>query len=200
VTRARRGKPQDQPVSAPVRRGCLPTDEFRAALGDVTPLPARNRASVQRIPPAPTPRQTLADEAAALAESRRDSPDAHLWEAGLEYEPEQSFLRPGLSADTLRKLRRRHWSIQAELDLHHHRVNEARVALVEFFARARQEGWRCVKVIHGKGLSSPNREPILKGKVRRWLQQRDQVLAYCEAPPVAGGAGAVLVLLKASNG
>jgi DNA-nicking Smr family endonuclease len=54
-------------------------------------------------------------------------------------------------------------------------------------------------VVHGKGLSSPNREPVLKAKVRRWLTQRDEVLAYCEAPRHAGGAGAVLVLLKASS-
>ena len=55
---------------------------------------------------------------------------------------------------------------------------------------------RCVRVIHGKGLTSPNREPILKGKVRRWLARWDDVLAYCEAPRHAGGGGAVIVLLR----
>jgi DNA-nicking Smr family endonuclease len=176
-----------------------PRDEFREALGDVTPLPAPNRAQHRRAPPPPTPRQTLADEAAALAESRGETCDSMLGKLEVDYEAEQTFLRPGLGPDTLRKLRRRHWVIQAELDLHHHTVYEARIALVEFFAQALQAGLRCVKVIHGKGLSSPNREPILKGKVRRWLQQRDEVLAYCEAPPVAGGAGAVLVLLKGTK-
>jgi DNA-nicking Smr family endonuclease len=53
-----------------------------------------------------------------------------------------------------------------------------------------------VRVVHGKGLGSPNREPVLKNKVRRWLAQRDEVLAYCEAPRHEGGGGAVLVLLK----
>jgi DNA-nicking Smr family endonuclease len=51
-------------------------------------------------------------------------------------------------------------------------------------------------VIHGKGLTSPNREPVLKGKVRRWLAHRDDVLAYVEAPRHAGGGGALLVLLR----
>jgi DNA-nicking Smr family endonuclease len=65
-----------------------------------------------------------------------------------------------------------------------------------FLLDARGRGARCVRVIHGKGLSSPAREPVLKGKVRRWLAQWDDVLAYCEAPRHAGGAGAVLVLLR----
>lgn len=168
--------------------------EFHAALADVKPLPAVNRAAIARSRPSPLPRQLLADEVAALAESRTTVPDS--WYSGIEHEAEQSFLRPGLSSDTLRKLRRGHWVIQAELDLHHHTVDEARVALAEFFTDVRQERLRCVRVIHGKGLSSPNREPKLKGKVRRWLTQRDEVLAYCEAPPTAGGSGAVLVLLK----
>ena len=64
------------------------------------------------------------------------------------------------------------------------------------FADARQRGYRCVRVIHGKGLTSPNREPVLKGKVRKWLAQWGDVLAYTEAPQNGGGGGAVLVLLR----
>ena len=170
--------------------------EFRAALADVTPLPVANRARLERTPPPLTPRQTLADEAAALAESHADAPAFSWWHLGIEHEAEQTFLRPGLSGDTLRKLRRGHWVIQSELDLHRHTVEQARSAVAAFLAEARHERQRCVKIIHGKGLSSPNREPVLKGKVRRWLAQRDEVLAYCEARPVAGGGGAVVVLLK----
>jgi DNA-nicking Smr family endonuclease len=79
-----------------------------------------------------------------------------------------------------------------------HRLNrsEARDALADFLLQARGNGWRCVRVIHGKGLGSPNREPVLKNTVRRWLAQRDEVLAYCEPPHHGGGGGAVLVLLK----
>jgi len=173
--------------------------EFRDAFSDVTPLPAVNRAAIARPRPSTEPRQSLADEAAALAESRADMPASSLWQAGIESEAEQTFLRAGLGSDTLRKLRRGHWVIQAELDLHHHTVVEAHIALADFLSQMRHERRRCVKIIHGKGLSSRNREPVLKGKVRRWLTQRDEVLAYCEAPPVAGGGGAVLVLLKGSN-
>jgi DNA-nicking Smr family endonuclease len=119
------------------------------------------------------------------------------WEAGQEQDAEQTFLRKGLARDVLARLRRGHWSVQGELDLHRLNRDEARGALVEFVNEARASGWRCVRIVHGKGLSSPNREPVLKGKVRQWLAQRDEVLAYCEAPRHAGGSGAVLVLLKA---
>ncbi|TMH47931.1 MAG: DNA mismatch repair protein MutS, partial [Betaproteobacteria bacterium] len=105
----------------------------------------------------------------------------------------------GLAGDVLTRLRRGHWSVQGELDLHRLNRDEARDALADFINDARNYGWRCVRVVHGKGLSSANREPVLKGKVRRWLTQRDEVLAYCEAPRHAGGAGAVLVLLKAAR-
>jgi DNA-nicking Smr family endonuclease len=105
-----------------------------------------------------------------------------------------------VSPDALRKLRRGQWAVQAELDLHRHTIEQARIALAGFLADACRRHWRCVRVIHGKGLGSPNREPRLKGKVRRWLQHKDEVLAYCEARPAAGGSGAVVVLLRARRG
>ena len=98
------------------------------------------------------------------------------------------------------RLRRGHWTVQGELDLHRLTSLQARDALADFLADARVRGWRCVRVVHGKGLSSPNREPVLKSKVRRWLSQWDGVLAYCEAPEHGGGGGAVMVLLKAAPG
>ena len=77
-----------------------------------------------------------------------------------------------------------------------HTIDEAHDALSDFIVEARQRGYRCVRAIHGKGLTSPNREPVLKGRVRKWLAHWDEVLAYCEAPPNAGGGGAVLILLR----
>jgi len=82
------------------------------------------------------------------------------------------------------------------IDLHGMTVDEAHDSLADFLLDARGRGFRCVRVIHGKGLTSRNREPVLKGKVRRWLSQWDDVLAYCEAPPHAGGSGAVVALLR----
>ena len=113
-----------------------------------------------------------------------------------ELEAGQTFLRRGLGTDILVKLRRGHWTVQGVLDLHGMTTDEAHDTLADFLLEARNRGLRCVRIIHGKGLTSPNREPVLKGKVRRWLSQWDDVLAYCEAARHAGGGGAVVVLLR----
>ena len=97
---------------------------------------------------------------------------------------------------TLRKLRRGEWPLQDELDLHGLNSDAARQLLVEFLHDSTQRGLRCVNVIHGKGWRSEGRDGILKVHTRHWLTQHPQVLAFCEAPPNAGGGGAVWVLLE----
>jgi DNA-nicking Smr family endonuclease len=174
-----------------------PDVDLREVFADVRPLSSRNQVKLARARPETSPAQRIADEADALAASRYGvEPSPGDWEPGQEHEAEQTFLRKGLAHDLLARLRRGHWAVQGELDLHRLTREEAREALTDFIVDARSSGWRCVRIIHGKGLSSPNREPVLKAKVRRWLTQRDEVLAYCEAPRHAGGSGAVLVLLK----
>ncbi|MGH8715033.1 MAG: Smr/MutS family protein [Casimicrobiaceae bacterium] len=169
------------------------------AFADVAPLPPTNRARIARARPAPTAAQRIADEADALVASKfGNEPSLSSWDIGQEHEALQTFLRPGLGSDVLARLRRGHWSVQSELDLHRLTSEQAHDALADFLFDARARGLRCVRVIHGKGLSSPNREPVLKSKVRRWLAQWDEVLAYCEAPRHGGGSGAVIVLLKAA--
>ncbi len=175
--------------------------DLRKAFGDVAALPPANRARLVAPRPSSAPVKRLQDEADALAASKYGSaPSPSSWEIGQELEAEQTFRRAGLGSDVLAKLRRGHWVVQGELDLHRHTVDEARDALADYLLDARSRGWRCVRVIHGKGLSSPNREPVLKSKVRRWLTQWENVLAYCEAPHYGGGGGAVIVLLKSRSG
>jgi DNA-nicking Smr family endonuclease len=170
--------------------------DLAQAFADVTRLPPRNRAPATRARPTPLPRLHIEDERAALELSKYGAEPAHGWDIGQELEGEQTFVRPGLGSDILGRLRRGHWVVQSVIDLHGMTVDEARDALADFLLEARNRGLRCVRVIHGKGLTSPNREPVLKGKVRRWLSQWDDVLAYCEAARHAGGAGAVIVLLR----
>ena len=171
------------------------------AFADVTPLAPGNRVSRVETKPVPSPAQRLADESAALAASRNGTePSPASWDIGQEFEGSQTFVRRGIGPDVLAKLRRGHWVVQSEIDLHRMTASEARIALADFLAGARARGWRCVRVVHGKGLTSPGREPVLKGKTRTWLAQWDHVLAYCEAPRHSGGSGAVIVLLKASTG
>jgi DNA-nicking Smr family endonuclease len=171
--------------------------DLRKAFSDVEKLPPPKRAAHAPPRPAPIPQQRIADDADALAASKYGAePSPQAWDIGQELEAAQTYVRRGLGTDVLTKLRRGHWSVQGEIDLHGHNTDEARDALADFLGDARQHGYRCVRVVHGKGLSSPNKEPVLKGKVRLWLSRWDDVLAYCEAPLHAGGSGAVLILLR----
>lgn len=171
--------------------------DLARAFADVQRLPPSNRAALARERPAPIARHTLADERDVMQASKYgNEPTPQTWDIGQEFEHQQSFVREGIGADVAGKLRRGFWSVQAELDLHGLTTDRAHDALADFVLNARTRGMRCVRVIHGKGLTSPGKEPVLKGKVRRWLSHWDEVLAYAEAPQHAGGSGAVLVLLK----
>jgi DNA-nicking Smr family endonuclease len=177
--------------------GRLPDDEaalFREAIRGVTPLGRSARSWRKSKPVPPVPVQSLLDVHEALAESARgpDSPEEFM-----DTGEETVFLRNGLGRDVLRKLRRGHWVVQDVVDLHGLNREQARLALAEFLGLCVKRRARCVRVIHGKGLRSLDRKPVLKEKVRRWLAQRNEVLAFCQAPANLGGSGALLVLLKA---
>jgi DNA-nicking Smr family endonuclease len=113
----------------------------------------------------------------------------------LETDDALSYRRRGVGIDVARKLRRGEWSIQSEIDLHGFRTEDAREALASFLREAVRQGLRCVRVVHGKGLGSPGRQPVLKAKVQRWLIQKNETLAFVQAKPAEGGAGALVVLL-----
>ncbi|GAA4336463.1 hypothetical protein GCM10023144_30810 [Pigmentiphaga soli] len=169
--------------------------EFRALVGPVEPLRPAGRIEPRRVPPPPLPFKRWEDDSQVLRESVSDDYGAD-WL--IETDDTLSFRRHGLGQDTVRKLRRGQWTVQSQLDLHGHRVDEAREALGEFLRQCVKQEMRCVRVIHGKGLGSKNRTPVLKEKVRRWLVQKEEVLAFVEARPNDGGAGVVLVLLKSA--
>jgi len=178
------------------RKPAIDPDEaelFRASVSDVVPLIGPARIEHERLLPQPVPAQRLRDEREALKESLSDQVP---WDAGMETGEELSYARNGVSAQTLSKLRRGHWATQDELDLHGLTVEQARSALAEFLNRSVRRGLRCLRIIHGKGLRSKNREPVLKRKVSAWLIQRDEILAFCQARGADGGSGAVVVLLQ----
>jgi len=167
---------------------------FRSAMSDAVPLQSDGRVEQPASELEPTARQFELDESQALAESISDEIDI---DRLLDTDGDLSFRRPGVGADVVRRLRRGHWVLQSQIDLHGLRVDEAREVLVDYLAGCLRREQRCVRVIHGKGLGSVNKEPVLKGKVLRWLTQRDEVLAFCQAGPTDGGSGALVVLLKA---
>jgi DNA-nicking Smr family endonuclease len=175
------------------REAAADAEVFRREIGEVAPLGAKPRATIARTPPAPVPIQTKLDEEAVLHEAISDEFDP---EVLLDTDESLSYCRPGVSQEIVKKLRRGAWIVQAQLDLHGMRREEARDALSEFIREASKKGLRCLRVIHGKGLGSVGKEPVLKGKVRAWLVQKEEVIAFSQARPHDGGAGAVLVLLQ----
>jgi DNA-nicking Smr family endonuclease len=168
-------------------------EEFRRATADVEPLAPPRRMPLPRTAPAPVPEQKHRDERAALVESLEGPLSI---DDAIDSGEELVFLREGLSRQVLRKLRRGHWVVEDNLDLHGMNRMQAAESVAGFLRGCTRRGLRCVRIVHGKGLGSRHREPVLKGKLRKWLAVRDEVLAYCQAPAADGGGGAVLVLLK----
>ncbi len=170
-------------------------DLFRSSVGQVKPMPQRDRLA----PPAPqaplTPRQQEEDDRAVLRESLSDLFEV---DALMAQDPALSYTRAGVGPDVVRKMRKGHWPIQADLDLHGLRRDDARERIGAFLRQAEQRQYRCVRVIHGKGLGSKSQEPVLKSMVHSWLVQKDEVIAFCATRPSEGGDGALLVLLRAA--
>jgi DNA-nicking Smr family endonuclease len=168
---------------------------FATTVGPILPLRKRARSPIERPRPNPQPRQRERDEAAVLVESISDEFDV---ESLLDTDEALSFRRRGIAPEVLRKLRRGVWAIQAQLDLHGLRRDAAREQLGAFLREADRHGLRCVRVIHGKGNGSPGRAPVLKSKVRGWLAQKSEVIAFTQARASDGGHGALIVLLRPS--
>lgn len=164
---------------------------FLRAIGEVRRL-EHDRADVR--PPAPAARaaKRREDEAAVLRDLLSDPVNA----TDLQPGDELRFIRPGVSRRVFRNLKRGQYRVQEELDLHGLFAGEARRTVAGFLSDARAAGHLCVRVVHGKGLRSRQQGPVLKGLLDHWLRQRDDVLAFCSAPPADGGTGAVYVLLR----
>ena len=166
---------------------------FQAAVKNTRPLNI-NVPFTEKTYPKPIAKQFIRDEKQALRDSLSDDfYPAHELESGEEL----LYLRTGQSPDVLSKLRRGFWVVQAQIDLHGLVSDEARECVAEFLSSCKKRNIRCVRIVHGKGLGSRNREPVLKHKLRNWLMQKDEVIAYAQAKPEDGGSGAVIVLLKA---
>ena len=167
-------------------------DDFRQAMRGIKPLKSEARVPVTKPKPKPKAKFSKADERQVLAESLEDDIDTieHGYGAALR------FHRQHVGKRTMRKLQRGGYSVQAEIDLHGMTVDEARPRLADFIDYCASQGKYCVRVVHGKGLGSGNRGPVLKNAVNRWLRKWDCVLAFVSTRQVDGGTGAVYVLLQ----
>jgi len=164
---------------------------FREKFSDARKL-KQNKVHHATKPLKPIPAQRIADNKQVLDDMFSDESHAEEIETGEEL----LFVREGVQHKLVKQLRRGQLSVTAELDLHGYTVKEARVGLTEFLKDCRRHGDRCVRIVHGKGHGSQQKLPVLKNKVNQWLQQRDEILAFCSARPIDGGTGAIYVLLK----
>ena len=170
-----------------------PAALFRAAIGEVTPLRAPERAheALQRPKPKPRARMAEQDEAEAQGEFARLLLSNQPLEAG----DTLRYRRDSLPHRTLQRLAKGQYSVQDELDLHGANAAQAEVLVRQFLLEAHDHDLGCVRIIHGKGLQADGGAPVLKNLVDRMLRLRADVLAFHSAPPNQGGTGAVLVLL-----
>ncbi len=166
---------------------------FRQHVDGAIPLEDAQRAEIPRKPIKPMAMQRLADDKLVLEEAIESPPDPDI---RMESGEEVYFRRNGISQQTIRKLRRGYWKVEDNLDLHGFTRVEAKEYLVSFISASLSSKKRCIRIVHGKGLGSKNREPVLKKNMVGWLRYMNSVLAFCQAPPSDGGAGATLVLLR----
>jgi DNA-nicking Smr family endonuclease len=165
---------------------------FRRAMRDVVPLKSSPRVPVARRRTRGRATFARAERSAVLRETPGVGDDLYEVQSG----DELTFRRAGVPETVLRRLRRGQYRVEAQIDLHGMIVSEASAQLGDFLRAARLNGLRCVRIIHGKGLRSGNRGPVLKNTVNALLRRSDPVLAFASARPVAGGTGATLVLIS----
>jgi DNA-nicking Smr family endonuclease len=171
------------------------SDLFRAAMRGVRPLSAPARAAPGGRKPAARARQSRAERAQVLRESLAPPP------ADLDIQPGGSvhYRQPGVPENVLRRLRRGEYRIEAEIDLHGMRLAEARLRLRDFLLAAFARRLRCLRIVHGKGLRSGQRGPVIKNAVHLLLRRAAPVLAFTSAAMRDGGTGATLVLLRVED-
>jgi len=168
-------------------------DLFRLAMLGVRRQPPSSRIDAVARAPEPVARQRQRDEAEALRELLADTgPD------DIESGDTLLYRAPGVQDSVMRRLRRGHYRVETELDLHGLNRERAKLAVSRFIASCHARNLRCVRIIHGKGNGSPNSGPVIKALLGSWLRRRRDVIAYCSARVADGGTGAIYLLLRAN--
>lgn len=180
----------------------MPNDdshEFRQLMSDVEPLKGDAIAEVRQPL---TPTQAREERRRAAVESAKLSVADQLPEQVTDWvEPLEtiSWRRDGVQDGVFRRLKRGQYQIQASLNLHQHRVSQARLAVASFIQECHQKGVRNALIIHGMGRHSQPQPALLKSLCRQWLPMLEQVLALHSARPEHGGAGASYVIIRKNN-
>ena len=107
------------------------------------------------------------------------------------------WVSPKYHREIIKELHRGRFAVQDYIDLHGYVLDDAEMALQDFLLEAKRRGHRCIKIIHGRGLRSPD-GPVLKKAVIDFLSSRyrKNVIGFSTARQNDGGLGALYVLLK----
>lgn len=170
-------------------------DTFRDAIPGVQRHRQAGRISTRKQLPSTRPARREADEREVIEE---------LLHGDFEPDPIESiealaYRGNGIQDSVWRRLRRGHYRIAAELDLHGLNRKRAYQAVTLFLDECQASDRRCVRIIHGKGHGSPNTGPVIRTLLDGWLRRRKDVLAFCAARPHDGGTGAAYILLRAAH-
>jgi len=174
-------------------------DLFRKAVANVQRLAPPTRTV---LPPAPVAPPSVLKQKRQAASGEEATATLHVSDSfapALMAKDGTHFLQSGCGPDLLKKLRLGKWPVEATLDLHGATLEQARTRLDGFLSSCLLHEVRCVRVVHGKGYGSKDNSPVLKETVRRWLCQLADILAFVECTERDGGAGAVMVLLRATT-
>ncbi len=166
---------------------------FLETIGKVSPIKSDKHTLAPTQKPKPYPKKNTPYIADKLTIESSDPVNA------LYAEDTLSYTAPGLQKNVLKKMRRGHYGLDAELDLHGLTSAEAKRELIKFLHFCELDGCRCIRIIHGKGYRSENNLPVLKNDINVWLRQHQEVQAFCSTAQKDGGAGAVFVLLRLSD-
>jgi DNA-nicking Smr family endonuclease len=193
--------PRPQPASEPKapREQEMTEDElWTVAVDGTTPLQDRRG----RVRPAPQPLSVARPEQDPDLEAYDELRALVTGEVPFDIADSDEFIEGharGLDPRIVRRLRRGDFAVQGHVDLHGLLKDEAKEELESFLARSRQQGKRCVLVVHGRGLHSKDQVPVLKEALKRWMHTARfarHVLGFATARPHDGGGGAIYVLLK----
>jgi DNA-nicking Smr family endonuclease len=185
------------PPAPPPRPEPTDADLWAQAVAGARPVEGRERVVV-----APPPRPRVADFWHPDLDAIRELEALVSGEAPFDIADSDEYIEgrvSGLDPVLVRKLRRGEFSVQAHLDLHGKSRAEAKGEVDAFLRRSREQGKRCVLLVHGRGLHSKDQVPVLKEALRSWLATARfgrHVLAFATARPQDGGAGAIYVLLR----
>ena len=168
-------------------------DLFRQSIGKVKTLDSNKVLLNQKDKPKPYPKPTNT----VIENSFFNDPNSILEKVGIE--DSLSYTAPGIQDNLLKKLRKGHFDLDADIDLHGLTSIAAKNQLLGFLNNCIALNYRCVHIVHGKGYRSADNKPVLKNDLNLWLRQHKDIQAFCSAPQSAGGTGALFVLLKVNN-